>query len=1143
MKKIIAIFVLVSSLLGILYAQANETISFSNDITSTEPVRYIKDGGSSYFEIEYDLPSITISSKSVNGLNYNFVHIKGFGKMGEVGKPAVPAHTDIIIFPSGEKPKINILETEVQILEGYNIHPALEPARDTYGAPEPEFEIDNTTYSTNEFYPANPVEITDIQYFREAPLGFVQIRPIQFNPVTKQIKVYTKIKYRLEFKGSSRIFSEIAKNNSNNYTDLLKNYVLNNQNIPDGIAHTESRDGEKNYIIITHSEYISQANDLAEWKRQLGYSVEVVSQSSWTASEVKTTIHDLYDLWTPKPDYFVIIGDHTGSYAVPGDVIYTPYSPPDDGPFATDLYFACMDGTGDYVPEMAHGRISVSSAIEANTVIQKIINYEKNPVVNASFYTNGLNCAMYQDDDDNGYADRRFCHTSEDIRDYTISQGYSVERIYNTDTSASVTGLRYNNGYYSDGQLLPLELRSVSFDWNGGASDITSTINAGKFYVFHRDHGYVGGSGWASPYYTTTSMNSLTNGDLLPVVFSINCHTGEYQLSNCFAEKLLRMSDKGAVGVVAASYFSLSGYNDGLAEGFIDAIWHEPGLTPDFGSGGVPSPPGSSPTSDIFTMGDVVNQGMIRMVETWNGSTTYNKYEYELFHYFGDPAMKIWTANPNSNMITASHAGSLLVGSTSLSITGCNCSDGLATLVFNGELIGETTLSGGSGTITFPALTNDASTATLTISKHNWKPYTSSITVIDAVPDITVNPLSFSESLGSNETLQRTLSISNDGQSGSILNYDLIIENNTRSLNSILFKQALIIKGKIANGLQITSEEYEILERFENISSMLFPTTGRASATCYPANNAYWSGTTTNTSKTDNSEARAYGGTNAESGWVMFDVSAIPDGSSINSIEFHFYVNSTNWPYWSTTPVSNDPVTTSASTLYADIIAEETSGFYNQQDESSGYATGLKSLILGGGANIDLYNQLNNDWFAIGISSRDSNPIYFLEIDGWNETNVPYIIVNYTPSIPILEITSPNGSEVWAIGNSRNITWNHSGAALANVKLELSTNNGTGYSNIIASTTNDGIYEWTVSGTASEQCLVRVSDPAVPSTNDVSNAVFRIYDTVTWLTINQDNGSLGQGSTDNLTLTFDSSGLSAGTYNANIEISSNDPAV
>jgi hypothetical protein len=30
-------------------------------------------------------------------------------------------------------------------------------------------------------------------------------------------------------------------------------------------------------------------------------------------------------------------------------------------------------------------------------------------------------------------------------------------------------------------------------------------------------------------------------------------------------------------------------------------------------------------------------------------------------------------------------------------------------------------------------------------------------------------------------------------------------------------------------------------------------------------------------------------------------------------------------------------------------------------------------------------------------------------------------------------------------------------------------------------------------------------------------------------------------STDNLTLTFDSSGLSAGTYNANIEISSNDP--
>ena len=394
--------------------------------------------------------------------------------------------------------------------------------------------------------------------------------------------------------------------------------------------------------------------------------------------------------------------------------------------------------------------------------------------------------------------------------------------------------------------------------------------------------------------------------------------------------------------------------------------------------------------------------------------------------------------------------------------------------------------------------------------------------VANLIPDITVNPPSFSETLGLNQTEQQTLTITNNGDSGSTLNYNLIIENNTRSLNSNLKYKAYRIKEKIAKGLTITYEESNILKEFEKKNNILIPAIGRAEAICYPSNTAYWSGTTTITSKTDNSEARAYGGTNAESGWIMFDVSAILDGSAITSIEFHFYVNSTNWPYWSTTPVSNDPITTSASILHADIIAEESSGYYNQQDESSGYAPGWKNLTLGGGANTDLFNQLTSDWFAIGISSRDGSNTYYLEIDGWNQTNVPYIVVNYTPNIPVLEVTSPNGGETWANGNSHNITWDHSGAALANVKLELSTNNGTAYSDIIASTSNDGTYEWTVSGSASEECLVRISDPAVPSTNDVSNAVFRIYDTVIWLKIDQDNGSLSQGSSDYLTITFDS---------------------
>jgi len=696
------------------------------DHINTLPERETLDGGDDFYQIGFNFSGAMVSGVVVNGIDYDFLHIEGFARMGQVGAPALPARSEVIAMPRGTAGSIIITGADYHEYDGFMIHPALEPARDTDGAPEPEFQIDEAVYGKDEFFPKNIVEITQIRMVRGNPLAVVQLRPVQFNPVSGKIRVYTNISYRIEYPGAEASFSQIAEGNSLHFTNLLKRSVINSDNIPDGMTRRESKDGEKEYIIITHNQYLTAANDLANWKRQLGYSVEVVAQASWTAAQVKSEIHTRYHAWTPKPDYFVIIGDHTGSFAVPGEI----YQDPNYGDnFATDLYYACMDGATDWHPDMAHGRISVSSAAEAQVVVNKIINYEKTPPTPSSFYDNILNCAQYQDDDNNGYADRRFCHTSENIRDHLQDNyGYTSTRVYYTNTTANVTGLRYNNTYYSTGGLLPAELRSTSFNWSGGSSQITAEIDAGKFMVFHRDHGYVGGSGWHRPYYTTTSMNSLSNGDLLPVVFSINCHTGEFQLDNCFAEKFLRMENKGAVGMVAAAYYSYSGFNDALSIGMIDAIWADPGIYPVFGSGGTGSNYTIGAGNEIYTMGDVVNQGLYAMEQNWYGASSSHKYQYQLFHYFGDPAMKIWTENPNSSIITATHASTIDCALTSFSIAGSTPA-ALATLVFDNELIGETILDGsGNGTINY-TITGSGTTVLLTISKLNHKPYTATLTL------------------------------------------------------------------------------------------------------------------------------------------------------------------------------------------------------------------------------------------------------------------------------------------------------------------------------------------------------------------------------------------------------------------------------
>jgi len=694
-------------------------------VPKRDVINFVSDGS----EITFNFEGAVVSELEAKGEVYQLLNIEGLIQTGDIGAPALPVRNEIIALPRGCDAKIMLLEVECNEFQNYNIHPVLEPAKDTEGSPEPEFKKDEAVYSKDAFFPENIIEIVSVAFSRSTPLNKIQIRPVQYNPVSKTLRVYTKISFRIEFVGGESSFDYIAQENTIHYTNLLKLNVINSENIPDGLSISEysGKTDRNDYIIITHSQYESQANDLAIWKRQQGYSVEVVSQSNWTAAQVKNAIEERYNNWTPKPDYFLIIGDHNGNYAVPGEIHTVPGG---SETFATDLYFACMDGTNDWHPDLSHGRISVSVPDEATTIVNKIIAYEQTPVNYNDFYENILNCAQYQDDDGNAYADRRFCHTSEEIRDYLQNEhSYFSERIYYTSTTADVTNLKYNNGYYSSGQLLPDELRNNSFNWNGGVNEIISAIDIGKFMVFHRDHGYAGGSGWAHPNFTTSNINSLNNGDRLPVIFSINCHTGEYQLSNCFAEKFLRENNKGAVGVIGAAYYSYSGYNDALSVGMIDAIWADPGIYPVLGNSGTGSNYTIGTENAIYSMGDIMNQGLYAMEQNFNGYSEYEKYQYELFHYFGDPTMKIWTSNPYNNIISANHSNEIICSENIYNITS-STPNSVATLLYNNELIGTAALdSNGDGTILY-SIDEAGETVVLTITKHNCLPYSTELEII-----------------------------------------------------------------------------------------------------------------------------------------------------------------------------------------------------------------------------------------------------------------------------------------------------------------------------------------------------------------------------------------------------------------------------
>jgi hypothetical protein len=93
--------------------------------------------------------------------------------------------------------------------------------------------------------------------------------------------------------------------------------------------------------------------------------------------------------------------------------------------------------------------------------------------------------------------------------------------------------------------------------------------------------------------------------------------------------------------------------------------------------------------------------------------------------------------------------------------------------------------------------------------------------------------------------------------------------------------------------------------------------------------------------------------------------------------------------------------------------------------------------------------------------------------------------------VPLVTVTAPNGGEDWVGNDEHNITWTSQN--ITNVSIEYSTDNGSNWISVIASTpASGGIYNWTVPNTPSTQCLVRISDASNASINDFSDATFTI---------------------------------------------------
>jgi hypothetical protein len=670
--------------------------------------------------VEISFPGMIVEEVEREGTQFQTLRIPGGGHLAHVGLPELPTFGRFIAVPRGAEVEIEVLSSEYRTLQGYTVYPSQEPFPDLTGAPEPEFVIDADFYSRNRFFPERVVEVDSAKIIRGCEVRLLTFMPVHYNPAKGEIKIFSHIRAEIHFRGGGGLTDERLRSPyfENLYRNLLLNYEsLGSPTVNNFETRVELERWGCEYLIVTDSTFLTEAEELASWKNRCGILTWIVTTQDIgkTSSEIQGYIQTAYDTWSIPPSFVLFLGD--AEFVPPN---YVSDHPRTGCKVGTDLYYTTVDGA-DFFPDMYHGRISVDTPEQASEVLAKIIDYQREPLDDFVFYNHANIAAYFQDDDNDSYTERYFTQTSETVRDFLLREGYTSTRIYCTNSS--------NPRYYYYGDPLP-----PGITWDGDAAKIINSVNGGGFILNHRDHG--GKESWGHPCFDCGDINSLSNGDKTPVVFSLNCKTGWFDNETddpgegtpdsavYFCETFMRKYPGGAVGTFGHTRVSYSGYNDELCKGIYDGIWTEFDPTyPDENSTHPLHPP-------MYRMGTVLNFSKFWMYDKyyltsgqsypWGATYATTKLEFEMLHFMGDPTMEIWTGYPA--VMTVSHPSEVKVGTTEMTVL-VSEDDALVCASMNGEILARAHSHAGRVVLHFGEGIPDTGTMEIVVTKHNCRPY------------------------------------------------------------------------------------------------------------------------------------------------------------------------------------------------------------------------------------------------------------------------------------------------------------------------------------------------------------------------------------------------------------------------------------
>jgi hypothetical protein len=343
------------------------------------------------------------------------------------------------------------------------------------------------------------------------------------------------------------------------------------QGVTHSVHNLRNSSNSTGYLIITHHNFIAQAESLAVHKEKMGFLKPAVVDAAdvyrlFSGGNLDPTAIRNFLVYVKNGgweggadlDYVLLFG--SGHYNIKmRSTSKISYLPPyyQNGELPFDDYFTVTKPYTVYpVPSCAIGRITCETTREAASVVRKIREYEDPSLADFSSWRNR---ALFVADDD----------MQGDKEDPIISM---TPHHVSSDVASDALNAKWGS----------LDLRKVflyEYEWDssrrkpGATRAIVNQINNGVCFVNYFGHGayYL----WADEEAMNISdLGKLYNRKQYPIVSSFSCSVGKFDQpgAECFSSAIVKLDNAGAIASISSARASYANANEKFAVNFYSQI-------------------------------------------------------------------------------------------------------------------------------------------------------------------------------------------------------------------------------------------------------------------------------------------------------------------------------------------------------------------------------------------------------------------------------------------------------------------------------------------------------------------------------------------------------------------------------------------